>query len=247
MKTILAAFLAIITVAQDTKAKDAESVLKEFKAAYNAAAKDANARAQSVKILSQVQDPKTLSALAKLVYGDGTGGEEVVVRVAAAEEIGKFKSVKGAANALQPALKNRDRKLVDVRRAAVESTGALDAHEALPILHKIHWEKPFDLALASVRATADIRDRSSVYPLIQLLREVERLPEPELIVELPIGGLGLKGAVLDDHRADMRERHAKLFEPTLEALGKITGQSFRSHKEYQAWWSREGSRFKVKE
>jgi hypothetical protein len=132
--------------------------------------------------------------------------------------------------------------------AAVRSLGELAAVDALDTLHKILWEKPFELARHSVDALGGIRSKSSIPQLIKLLREAEQVPDAgldEVFIELPIGGLGAGGAVLDDARNEMRARNRILHLPVLKTLNVLMGQDLPTHRDWQEWRQKEGSRFQV--
>ena len=121
----------------------------------------------------------------------------------------------------------------------------LEAPASLRTMQEFVDDKPFEMAKEAVEGLAEIPDRSSVPLLIKLLREVERLPENEILPELPFHGAGLAGPVIDDARAEQVARRKTLFNPVLDTLKSLTGQDFSSFKEYQKWWSANGSSFKV--
>ncbi len=227
---------------------DPDAVIKDFKVAYAKAGQDAGARVTAVRSLAAAPHSKTLFVLRQLIGGDESGREAIEVRVAAAETVAKFTELKGASQALLPWAKQRDRKLSDLRRASVRGLGELKSPEALDTLHKLYWEKPFELAKDAVEATVKLRDRRSIPALVKLLREAERVPDEglgEVFVDLPIGGLSLGGAVWDDARQEMAERNRVLHAPVLAALAGFTGQDFKTYKEWNTWWHRNSSSFQL--
>ena len=248
MRPLLLAALAVTVAVQDKTegSTNPDVVLKEFKQAYVKAGKSDSARASAVRSLGLAPHAKTLSALSQVLLGDGSGQEVQNVRIAAAETIGaSFAKVPNAWTPLATVARNRDRKIPEVRISAVKAMGQLADPKSLSALQNFVDDKPFEMAKEAVDALAKVRDRSSVPLLIKQLREVERVPDDALLPELPFNGLGFGGVVADDARNEQVVRRKVLYNPTLDTLKSLTGQDFTSYKEYQKWWSANGSTFKV--
>jgi HEAT repeat protein len=247
---LLAVLLAGLSVVdtQTAAQPDADAALKAFKEAYVKAGKDAGARAAAARELGKTPHLKTYKALAQLLQGDGTGQETNEVRIAAADTIGaSFKAIPGAWASPAAVAKLRDRKITDVRVASARAVADVAQKQGLPTLQALADDKPFEMAKEAVLGLGKIPDRSSVPLLIKLLREVERVPEDEIVPGLPFHGLGAGGAVVDDARAEQRARRQILLEPVLGTLGRLTGQGFRTYKEYHAWWSKNSGSFRLQE
>lgn len=245
---VLAALAATLTFQDKTKADAAnpDAVLKEFKQAYVKAGKDDRARADAVRGLGKAPHSKTMSALAQVLLGDGSGQEVVDVRIAAADTIGSFfGGIPNAWSPLATVARIRDRKITEVRISAVKAMDELADPKSLRALQEFIDDKPFEMAAEAVEALAKVQDRSSVPLLIKLLREVERVPEDEIVPGLPFNGVGLGGVVIDDARAEQLARRKVLLGPVQKSLTELTKQDLVTYKEYQKWWSANGSRFQV--
>ena len=250
MRALLAAAVAVsLTVVQDKVKEGApnpEAVLKEFKEAYLKAGKSDPARVEAVRILGKAPHLKTLSALSQLLKGDGSGMEVAEVRVAAADTIGTFRDVRGAWSPVADVARLRDRKITTVRVASARAVGRVGQREGLRVLQELADDKPFELAREAVLGLGLIPDRSSVPLLIKLLREVERVPEDQVLGELPFGGWGVVGgSIVDDARAEQVQRREVLLQRVLSTLKGLTGQGLGTFKEYQKWWSSNSSSFKL--
>ncbi len=243
---LLAACAATLAVHATTTGPDADTALKEFKQAYAKAGQDDAARAAAVRSLGRAPHPKTLHALSAVLLGDGTGQEVESVRIAAADTVGgNFQKIPNSWTPLASLARIRDKKITAVRVASVRAMRQLEAPASLRTLQEFVDDKPFEMAKEAVDALAVIPDRSSVPLLIKLLREVERVPDDAILPELPFHGLGMGGVVVDDARAEQIARRQILYNPVLSTLKSLTGQDFSSFKEYQKWWSANGSSFKV--
>ena len=249
MRTLALLLAGLSVVGTQTPAQpDPDAAVKAFKEAYAKAGKDSGARAAAARELGKAPHAKTYNVLSQLLVGDGSGRETNDVRIAAADTIGaSFKAVKGAHAAPAQAAKIRDKKITDVRIAAARAVADLGQREGLPTLQGLADDKPFEMAREAVVGLGKIPDRSSVPLLIKLLREVERVPEDEILPGLPFHGLGAGGAVVDDARAEQRARREILLQPVLSSLAGLTGQKLGTYKEYHAWWSKNSSSFKIGE
>ena len=248
MRSLMLAAIAAMLAVQDKTAgsTDPDAVMKEFKQAYTKAGKSDSDRVAATRMLGQAPHAKTLGALSQLLLGAGGGQEVQEVRIAAAETIGEFfGKIANAWSPLASCARIRDRKITEIRVASVKAMGRLAQPPSLRALQDLVDDKPFDMAKEAVDALARIPDRSSVPLLIKLLREVERVPDSAILPELPFHGLGAGGVVVDDARNEQITRRKTLYNPTLDTLKALTGQDFTSYKEYQKWWSANGSSFQV--
>lgn len=241
------ALLPLLDTVADPQS-DADLTIRQFKEAYVKAGKDSTARAAAVRTLGKNPGPRTLHVLNQLLAGDGSGQETADVRIAAADTIGGyFGKISGAWSIPAVVAKQRDRKLTDVRTASMKAVASLGQRDGLRVLTDLADDKPFEVAREAIIGLGKIPDRPSVPFLIKLLREVERVPE-EVAPELPFHGVGVAGgAVIDDARAEQRQRRALLLDPTLASLGRLTGKSFQNYKEWSTWWSSASPSFKVAE
>src|SRR5262249_36917374 len=196
--------------------------------------------------LGRAPHAKTMAALSQGLLGDGSGQEVPEVRLAAAETIGKsFDKVPNSWKPLATVAKNRDKKLTEVRIAAVHSMGQIAARESLRSLQDLVDDTPFEMAKEAVDALAVIPDKSTGPLPPKLLREAGRWPEDRIRPEVPCHGVGLAGPVIDDARSEQIARRKVLMNPTIDTLQSLSGQKFTAFKDWQKWWSANGSSFKV--
>jgi hypothetical protein len=249
MRSLLLAALTATLAFQDKTqpgAADPDTVLKDFKQAYAKAKSSDAGRAEAVRSLGRAPHAKTMTALSQVLLGDGSGQEVPAVRIAAAETIGaSFSAIPNSWTPLATLARTRDKKIVDVRIATVKAMGRLAAPASLKTLQDFVDDKPFEMAREAIDALPGIPDKSSVPVLLKLLREVERVPEGAVVPDLPFNGFGVGGLVADDARAEQNERRRVLLDPVLGALKALTEQNYGTFKEYQKWWSANGSRFQV--
>jgi hypothetical protein len=246
LSTAIAMLLASVQEKVTEGASTPETALKEFKEAYVKAGKSTPARVEAVLILGKAPHLKTLNVLHQLMQGDGTGQEVMEVRIAAAEMVGsRFKEVRGAWSPVADVARRRDKKSTPLRIAAAKALTQLEAREGLKTLQDLVDDKPFELAREAVEGLGRIPDRSSVPLLIKLLREVERVPDDPILGELPFGGWGFGGVVVDDARSEQNQRREILLQPVLSALRDLTGQNLKIYKDYHRWWSAKGPSFTI--
>ncbi len=251
---LVAAGLSQAAPAQDDPRKAAQEAVQKFKAEYAAAAGAEEARAAAVKILAGAPHKATLDMLLKVA----SSNEADSVRIAAADALGTFHAVEGARRSAASLLTDRFLlKKPEVRKAIIRAAGELRSQEAVPILHQVIEEKPFDVAREAVLALGKIRHKSTVATLIKLLKKIEVTAENGEIPAIPqtpnnpsnpdLPGLdGLEGYATDEERRkEIEERRKLLLEPTNKSLGNITREKWTTSREWDAWWRRHGAGFVV--
>jgi HEAT repeat protein len=247
MRSLILAALAVVLAFQDkTTTTTPDTALKEFKQAYVKAGQNASARADAVRGLGRAPHSKTMAALAQVLLGDGSGKEVEEVRIAAAETIGaSFAKIPNSWKPLAAVAKTNDRKIAEIRISSAKAMKQIADPASLKTMQDLVDDKPFEVAKEAVDGLALIPSKNSVPLLIKLLREVERIPEDQIVPELPFHGLGAGGPALDDARTEQIVRRKVLYNPVLDSLKSLTGQDFTTFKEYQKWWSAKGSSFQV--
>lgn len=253
---------------EDPKKAEAEEAVKKFRAEFTAKGATTEAQALSVKVLESVIHRRTLAEAGALVQP----GIPEPISIAAADTIGKFREIKGAAVFLTSAY-NSNQKRPEVRKAILRGLGALRAGETLSMLHGLAEGKPYDIAKEAVDSIGKVGKKTSILPLVAFLKKVEVDPaksgtggaETGNPVDLPsvpggptvpkvgpgggigpnVGG-GYGGAGDGDARAQQDERRRMLQAPINGALGAITGEKYSTSKEWEIWWQRKGSTFQEK-
>ncbi len=223
---------------------EAADALKKFDAAYKS--KDAAARAAAVVELSKVDHEKVIAKLEKLLVVDAKE-----VRIAAAKGLGVLREdrdrTKKATNALAKSVgPNYAEPSVIV--AIVEALEAIQETLGISVLHQ-HFAHPTGVvAKGAVEAAALLRKKESVPLLIQLVKLLEAAAREATNVgpggSRPVVGGGIPGTGgVPDAEAPKREKTVK--PASLSALEKITGKSFKTVREWDEWWKKEGADFRV--
>ncbi len=226
-------FLLLAALAgQDDKA--VEDALEKFKTDFKASS-DAD-RARALTTLSGTAHLKTLNRIAPFVAADTS-----VVRIAAAKALGGFTEFrKQAAPALLRGL-GANAKEPAVLIAVLEALGKLGDGSALPSLYKYFDEKDGKIAAAAFLAVGEIGSTSSVEPLIEALKKLERAAKDNGGGGNIAGAGGAGGAaagynVPDD---DTARRRAKEVQPAaVKALQAIAKEKYITVEEWQKWWAR---------
>jgi HEAT repeat protein len=220
---------------QDEKAVD--DALEAFKAAIKAASEAE--RATAVADLARVRHPRTLARLTPYLSTDGP-----TVRLAAAKGLSEFADQRKAASAALVAALPANAKLPDVQAGILEAVGLLKDPSALAALHKSFDEKDARPAKAAVVGAALQRSPSTIEPLLELLRKLDRALKEEAgaAVTAPAAP-GYDLQVRDDAE---RKRAQDLKPAVLKALQDLTGETFANAVDAQAWWARHKAGFRPK-
>lgn len=224
---------------------EAADALKKFDAAYKS--KDSAARAAAVAELSKVDHEKVIAKLEKLLVVDAKE-----VRLAAVKGLGVAREdrdrAKKATSALARSIVPNAIFDAAVVAATVEALEAIQETLGLSVLHQ-HFAHPTPaVAKGAVDAAAILRKKESVPLLIQLARLLEAAAREALNVgpggSRPVTGGGIPGTGgVPDAEAPKREKVVK--PAVLIALERITGKSFKTVREWDEWWKKEGADFRV--
>lgn len=234
------ALLALALLTQE----DASEALKKFDAAYKS--KDMAARAAAVTELAKTDHEKVVSKLEKLLAVDAKE-----VRLAAAAGLGivresKDRNKKEIAALTKGIVPNyQDRAVI---LAIVEALDKFGEGLGLSILHQ-HFASPdIPVARAAIDAAAEIGKKESVPVLIALLKQLDAAARDANNVgpngrTVTGGGLPYVGGGAADPNAPKRAK--ELTPVATKALEMITRKTFKTTAEWEAWWKKEGSDFKV--
>jgi HEAT repeat protein len=252
VKLATGAFLVLLAVPaypQDDKVH--LEAIRRFQEEFGRAGAGDDEKIGALKDLAQFKSERTAKTLAySLTHGS------VKVRMATARELGAFSGINGVPDTLVVALRSYEgggKKTNGIRILALQSLGKLKAKEVAPEVDKLIADKDTWIQKAAIDAAGQIRAKSSIDPLIRALRRVEgsdgngEISVNPLQDELPpvtIPGI-IKGAVLQQARPTS-ERDV-LAEPLVGALKSITRTTCTSAKEWESWWSKNKSTFKIPE
>jgi hypothetical protein len=228
------------------KEEEAKAKIAEFKKELKTC-KTEKDMAKAVEGLGSLQHPKILVELKSYL---GKGGE---VTVNAAEQLGKYKKDKDAAEALVGAAGSQREK--EGMLKCIHYAGDTEYKGIIPKLVGLFRHKEVDAAKEAVDSCAKIKSKDAIDPLLNLWKELDGIKE-----EQPsknggggggIGGVGgLGGGVggvggVGQSMADEQIKRKKELTPAVEsALGKITGENFKDLRAANEWWRKNKASFK---
>ena len=224
---------------------EAADALKQFDAAYKS--KDAAARAAAVTELAKTDHEKVDARLEKLLLVDAKE-----IRIAASAGLGVVRESKDRNKKVMAALTKAivpnyaERSVI---LAIVEALDKFGENVGLSILHQ-HFSSPdLPVSKAAVEAATEIRRKESVPVLIAFAKYLETSARDASNVgpngrAVTGGGLPYVGGnTAGDPEAPKRAR--TLSPVVTKALESITKKAFKTTPEWEAWWKKEGSDFKV--
>ena len=233
---LLSLVLTLAAWAQDAKKKDEEAKAKL--AEYRKELKSCKTDADVVKVLEglgSLQHPKVLTEL-KGWLGKGS----VESAIAAAEQIGKYKKDKDAAESLAGAAGARREKDAVVK--FLRYAGDVGYKPTTARLVGFFRNKETDVAREAIDSCAKLKSRDAVDPIISMGRELESIKE-----EKDTGGLGggvRGGGVTGGVNNDNQVRKQTLLPAAITALEQICGQKFATIKAADDWWRKNKGSFK---
>jgi len=160
------------------------------------------------------------------------------VRIAAAKALGAFQDRKAqAASLLAEALAPNARE-PDVQIEIFSALKRLREESGLRAGQRHLEDKNLKVAEAAVELMGAVRSKSSVDPLIRLMKRLATAGD----------GVSLGDGSIDVPPDEaLREAARKLQTAASQALQSITGERFSSVGEWDGWWRRNAATFKVKE
>ncbi len=225
------------------QADDPAQALNAFKTAYKS--KVVAERAAAVTELAKTEHEKVLAKLAQLLVVDGRE-----VRIAAAKGMGGLRQTnlrKKAVTYLSKAIPPNAAE-VEVIVAIVESLELIGPGVGLAVLHQHFVWPTIPMGEGAVIAAGKLRKKESVGPLITLLKILQLSSREAQNVgpggrTVTGGGLpGVGGGAVDPNAPKREKALTPLAHRSLEA---ITRMSFKTWKEWEAWWKEKGPDFEV--
>ena len=229
-----------------------QPAIKTFHEDYSKHGARDDDRIQAVRVLAQYHHERIVRVLAPLMTE-----ASVAVRVMTARELGKFAGVDAASKELLGALHspvNAGKKEAPVRIEILRGLGALRYTPAAPDVARLVEDKDVWIAKAAIDAAGRIRTPEAMSPLIKALRRIESKngdaetslnPFDELFPEMVNASTLL--------RPDSRQTAKKPSErevlkaPILSALQLISRQNWESAKEWDTWWTKRKTNFRLPE
>ncbi len=227
---------------EDEKKKDEEAKAKiaDFKKELKTAKTDKDI-ARAIEGLGSLQHPKVLSELKSYL------SKTTEQAVAAAEQIGKYKKDKEAAESLVGAASARRDK--DGIRKCLCYAGDTEFKGIISKLVGFFHHKEVDAAREAVDSCGKIRGREAIDPLLGLWKELEGIKDEKQGGNVGGGlggglGGGIAGGVQNSMQDEQLNRKRSLTPAVESALKKITGEDFKDLKEANDWWRKNKGSFK---
>jgi hypothetical protein len=245
MSLTLAFLLALLP--QDEAA--AKAALEAYKAAV-AKSKDAKSHVDAIAELAKTPHESVAAKLGSLLTTDA--GE---VRIAAATALSSFSKppeLKVSASKLlvQALTAGANVKEIEVRVAIFGALGALQEESSANAVKTHFDDKNPKIACAALAAAGALHSKSLVEPLIQVVRDSEKilnggaLPPPP-----PAPGKGKPPPPpppQKDTDREKKDRANMVNGAALSALAALTQQNFRTGDEWEKWWVKNRSTFAPK-
>lgn len=214
---------------------------------YKVGAKD-DEKIDAVNYLAQTHHERIVKVLAPLM-----GEASLPVRIMIARSLGQFSGVDAAGKELDGALTaqaNSGKKQSAVRIEILRALGALRYKAAGSDVSKYVNDKEVWVAKAAIDASGKVRAQEAIEPLIRALHRIEGKDGDAEVTVDPLDdlveGMGKNDLFKKDPRAPKRPNERELLrQPILSALQSLTKQSFPTSKEWNDWWSKNKSNFRV--
>jgi hypothetical protein len=238
--TTFALILAAAAAAQDDDAKKKEEEAKAKIADFKKELKGAKSEKDIVRALEglgSLQHPKVMAELKAYL------GKDADVAAAAAEQIGKYKKDKDAAETLLSAAGSRKDKDTIVK--CLRYAGDTEFKGIVSKLTGYFRNKEVDVAKESVDSCAKVKSKDAIEPLLNLWKELDAIKEEK--ADKGGGGLGtfggggITGASMQE---DQLKRKRDLTPAVESALSKITGEDFKDLRAANDWWRKNKATFK---
>jgi len=243
--TAFALILAAAAAAQDDDAKkkeeEAKAKIADFKKELKGAKSDKDIT-RAIEGLGSLQHPKILAEL------KGYLGRTTDEAVAAAEQIGKYKKDKEAADLLLNAAGARKDKESIVK--CLRYAGDTEFKGIVSKLTGYFKNKETDVAKEAVDSCAKVKSKDAIEPLLNLWRELDAVREEKADKGGGVGGVGgigggITGTGVGASMQDEQLKRKRDLTPAVEsALAKITGEDFKDLRAANEWWRKNRATFK---
>lgn len=246
----LIGFLSLFTPPQDEQTF--QPALKKFQEDYYRRGARDDDRIAAVRALAQYRHERIVRTLAPLMTE-----ASLAVRVMTARELGQFGGIDAAPRELLTALRspsNAGKKETAVRIEILRGLGSLRYQAASGDVAKLVDDREVWVAKAAIDAAGKIRTAEAMTPLIKSLQRIEGRngdaetslnPFDELFPEFPTASTLLRP---DARQTAKRPSEREVLKaPILAALQNISRQTFESAKEWDTWWAKRKTNFKLAE
>lgn len=222
--------------------------IKKFQHDFSRPGAGDDEKINAVQYLAQIHHDQVVKALGPLLTTDS-----LAVRIMVARTFSQFAGVEEAPKELLAALQaqaNSGKKWSAVRIEILRGLGALAYKPAAAEVGRLISDREVWVAKAAIDACRRIRFEEAVPLLIKALTRVEgKEGDAELSVnplDDLVEGLGVKSLFKPDERQTKKPNERDfLKEPLQTALQAVTRQTFQSSKDWERWWQKNRTNFKV--
>ena len=226
----------------------AKAALETYKTA-TAKSKDPKAHVEAVAELSKTPHESVAAKLGALLTTD-----EKEVRLAAAAGLSTFTSppelrTSAAKHLAQALTAGANSKLTEVRVAIFAALGALQEESTANVVKSHFDDKDPTIACAAVSAAGTMKCKSLVEPLIQVLRDCERILNGGALPPPPPPTKGKPAPPpppQKDQDKEKKDRANAVIGSAGSALSTLTQQNFKTSDEWEKWWIKNRSTFAPK-
>ena len=244
----LIALLGFLGSPQDDKTF--QPAIKRFQDDYYKVGAKDDEKIQAVNYLAQNRHDRIVRVLSPLMLD-----ASIPVRIMVARSLGQFAGVDTAPRELVAALQsqaNAGKKQTPVRIEILRSLGTLKYRPAAADVSRLIEDKDVWVAKAAIDASRGIKGVESIAPLIKSLQRIEGKEGDAEVTVNPLDDIleGVNNGSLFKHDAREPKRPSQrelLRAPILASLSGITKQSFQTAKEWDAWWQKNKSTFRIPE
>jgi HEAT repeat protein len=239
----LIGFLALLGSPQDDKTF--QPLIKKFREEYYKVGAKDDDKIAAVNYLGQHRHEKVVAELAPLLTEAC-----LPVRIITARLLSQFTTVDSAPRELLNSLKsqsNSGKKQASVRIEILRSLGVLRCRPAAAEISKLVDDREVWVAKAAIDACGRIRFPEAIEPLLKALKRIEGIAGDAEVNPLDdlIEGVG-RGSLLKPEPGQKRPSERDVLKaPILAALSSITKQNLASAKDWDVWWSKNKSTFRM--
>jgi hypothetical protein len=229
-----------------------ETAIKTFREDFSKRGARDDDKILAVRALAQYHHERIVRVLAPLLTG-----ASIPVRVMTARELGKFTGVDAAPRELLAALRSSSNAVRRESPVRIEILRGLGAHRYAPGAEevvKLVDSRDVWIAKAAIDAAGRIRTPEAMAPLIKALQRIESKngdaetslnPFDELFPEMITPSTLLRP---DARQTAKRPSEREVLKaPILSALQLISRQTWESAKEWDTWWTKRKSSFRLPE
>jgi hypothetical protein len=228
---------------EDEKKKEEEAKAKiaDFKKELRTAKTDKDV-ARALEGLGSLQHPKVLVELKTFL------SKSSEITIAAAEQLGKYKKDKDAAESLMAAASGQKDKDCTVK--CIRYAGDTEFKGIIPKLTNMFRNKEVGAAKEAVDSCGKIKGKDAVDPLLSLWKELDAIKEDKAgqggggILGGGLGGGLTSGGVGQSMQDEQLKRKRELTPAVETALQKITGEEFKDLRAANDWWRKNRGTFK---